>query len=107
MTEPLSTQALAWLRQRALVMGSTYSRVLLHLLERVEALEKRPIPGAVELATPHQPTMNQPVIRHNPVHLPYWPNVIATSEKGCLGRLRWINSEPSEQLWGRAWWSSH
>jgi hypothetical protein len=41
------------------------------------------------------------VIRHNPIHLPYWPNVIATSEKGCFGRLRWINSEPSEQLWGR------
>jgi hypothetical protein len=38
-TEPLSTQALAWLRQSALADGSTYSRVLLHLLERVEALE--------------------------------------------------------------------
>lgn len=52
MTEPLSPQALAWLRQSVLVDGSTYSRVLLHLLERVEALEARPIPGSVELAAP-------------------------------------------------------
>ena len=43
MTEPLSTQALAWLRQSVLVDGSTYSRVLLHLLERVEALEAAPV----------------------------------------------------------------
>ena len=50
MTEPLSPQALAWLRQSVLVDGSTYSRVLLHLLERVEALEARPIPGFIELA---------------------------------------------------------
>jgi hypothetical protein len=41
MNEPLSPQALAWLRQSVLVDGSTYSRVLLHLLERVEALEKK------------------------------------------------------------------
>jgi hypothetical protein len=48
--KPLSPQALAWLRQSVLADGSTYSRVLLHLLERVEALEARLIPGAVELA---------------------------------------------------------
>jgi len=41
MTQPLSPEALAWLRQSVLVDGSTYSRVLLHLLERVEALEAR------------------------------------------------------------------
>jgi hypothetical protein len=30
---------LAWLRQSVLVDGATYSRVLLHLLERLDALE--------------------------------------------------------------------
>jgi hypothetical protein len=43
---------LAWLRQTAAVDGAAYSQVLLHLLERVEALEQRPIPGFVELAAP-------------------------------------------------------
>jgi hypothetical protein len=38
------------LRQSVLVDGSTYSRLLLHLLERVEALEARPIPGSYVLA---------------------------------------------------------
>ena len=38
MTEPLSPESLAWLRQSALVDGSTYSRVL-HVLERLDALE--------------------------------------------------------------------
>jgi hypothetical protein len=47
---PLTPQALAWLRQSVLVDGSTYSRVLLHLLERVEALDARPIPGPCVLA---------------------------------------------------------
>ncbi len=46
MTQPLSPEALAWLRQSDLVDGSTYSRALLHLLERVEALEARPIPAS-------------------------------------------------------------
>jgi hypothetical protein len=41
MTEPLSPEILAWLRQSVSVDGSTYSRVLLHLLERVEVLEAR------------------------------------------------------------------
>ena len=50
MIEPLSPEILAWLRQSVLADDSTYSRVLLHLLERVAALEARPIPGAVELA---------------------------------------------------------
>ena len=46
---------LAWLRQHAAVGGNTYAQVLLHLLERVEALEARPIPGRVELAAPTRP----------------------------------------------------
>jgi hypothetical protein len=45
-------ETLAWLRQSAAVDGAAYSQVLLHLLERVEALEQRPIPGTVELTTP-------------------------------------------------------
>jgi hypothetical protein len=47
--EPLSPEVLAWLRQSAAV-GVVTSQALLHLLERVEAMEARPIPGAVELA---------------------------------------------------------
>jgi hypothetical protein len=52
MSNSLSPEDLAWLRQCAAVDGNTYSRLLLHLLERVESLEKRPIPGTVELAAP-------------------------------------------------------
>jgi hypothetical protein len=52
MTKPLPPGTLAWLRQSATVDGSAYSQVLLHLLDRVEALEQRPIPGTVELAAP-------------------------------------------------------
>jgi hypothetical protein len=52
MTQPLSPQVLAWLRQCASVDGNTYSQVLLHLLERVEALEKREFRGTRFLAAP-------------------------------------------------------
>ena len=45
------------------------------------------------------------VINHNPSRLPYWP-ICATPEIGCFGRLRWINSDPSEQAWGSVWWSN-
>jgi len=45
-------ETLAWLRQTAAVDGAAYSQVLLHLLERVDALDRRPIPGTVELAAP-------------------------------------------------------
>lgn len=45
------------------------------------------------------------IINHNPSRLPYWP-IVATPEIGCFGRLRWINSDPSEQVWGRVWWSN-
>jgi hypothetical protein len=48
----ITPETLAWLHQSATVKGSTYSQVLLHLLDRVEALERRPIPGFVELAAP-------------------------------------------------------
>ena len=48
----ISPETLAWLRQSAAVDGAAYSQVLLHLLERVEVLERRPILGTVELATP-------------------------------------------------------
>jgi hypothetical protein len=48
----IAPETLAWLRQTAAVDGAAYSQVLLHLLERVEGLEQRPIPGFVELATP-------------------------------------------------------
>jgi hypothetical protein len=39
MSNSLSPDDLAWLRQCAAVDGNTYDRLLLHLLERVEALE--------------------------------------------------------------------
>ena len=45
------------------------------------------------------------IINHNPSRLPYWP-ICAAPEIGCFGRLRWINSDPSEQAWGRVWWSN-
>jgi len=45
------TEDLLWLRQCAAVDGNTYDRLLLHLLERVESLEARPIPGTVELVS--------------------------------------------------------
>ena len=52
MSNPLTPQTLAWLRQSAALDHSAYSQALLHLLERVESLEQRPIPGTVKLATP-------------------------------------------------------
>ena len=48
----IAPKTLAWLHHSAAVHGSAYSQVLLHLLERVEALEQRPIPGFVDLAAP-------------------------------------------------------
>ena len=39
MPEP-PPETLAWLRQSAAVDGAAYSQVLLHLLDRVESLEK-------------------------------------------------------------------
>ena len=47
----ISPQTLAWLRQSAAVDGAAYSQVLLHLLERLEALEaaqlrRREVPDA-------------------------------------------------------------
>jgi len=38
--EPIPAEGLAWLHQSARVHGATYSQVLLHVLERVEALER-------------------------------------------------------------------
>ena len=38
----IAPQTLAWLRQTAKFDGAAYSQVLLHLLERVEALEQQP-----------------------------------------------------------------
>jgi hypothetical protein len=54
MAESLPPTILTWLRQAAQVphAGQFEPQVLLHLLERVEALEHRPIPGFVELAAP-------------------------------------------------------
>jgi len=53
MTEPLSPEISSWLQHSAAVTGSTYSRVMLHLLERMEALEKKyetNVPAAPEAA---------------------------------------------------------
>ena len=48
----ISPQTKNWLRQSAALDGAVVSQTLLNLLERVEALEQRPIPGTVELAAP-------------------------------------------------------
>jgi hypothetical protein len=49
MSEPLFPEILTRLRQSA-ADGNAHDLLHLHLLERVEALEARPIPGSVELA---------------------------------------------------------
>lgn len=38
--EPIPAEGLAWLQQSARVHGATYSQVLLHVLERIELLDK-------------------------------------------------------------------
>jgi len=48
----ITPEILDWLHRSAERDGAAYSQVLLHLLERVEALEQRPIPGFVDLAAP-------------------------------------------------------
>jgi hypothetical protein len=48
----ITPQTRNWLRQSAALDGAVVSQTLLNLLERVEALEQRPIPSTVELATP-------------------------------------------------------
>lgn len=47
------------------------------------------------------------VINHNPDRLPRWPGLGATPEDGRFGRICWLNSIPSEEAWGRVWWSRH
>jgi len=64
MTEPLPTTTLAWLRQTAKLEGAVTAQVLLHLLERVEVLEQRPIPGFVELAAPAPEAANVAILNH-------------------------------------------
>ena len=51
MSKLLSSQALSWVRQSA-AAGFVTSQVLDFLLQRVAALEKRPIPGTVEPPAP-------------------------------------------------------
>jgi hypothetical protein len=48
----IKPETMDWLRKTATFDGANYSQVLLGLLERVEVLEQRPIPGFVELAAP-------------------------------------------------------
>lgn len=45
------------------------------------------------------------IVQHNPSRLPEWQGLAATPEGGCIGQIRWINSMPSEEAWGRTWWS--
>ena len=56
----IAPKTLAWLRQAAHA-GQVEPQALLHLLERVEALEQRPIPGVVELAAPAPDAAPPPV----------------------------------------------
>ena len=48
----ITPQTKSWLRQSAALDGAVVSQTLLNLLERVEVLEQRPIPGFVDLAAP-------------------------------------------------------
>jgi hypothetical protein len=50
MPEP-PPETLSWLRHAA-SCGKADAQLTLHILERLEALEQRPIPGFVELADP-------------------------------------------------------
>jgi hypothetical protein len=61
MPEPLPSTTLAWLRQSAAVDGAAYSQVLLHLLERVEALEQRPTCKQSLQVPPAAPPAPEPV----------------------------------------------
>ncbi len=51
MPDSLPPETLAWLRHAA-SCGQRDAQLTLHILERLEALEQRPIPGTVELAAP-------------------------------------------------------
>ena len=63
MTIPDDT--LAWLRQAA-AAGQADAKVMLELLRRVGALERRPIAGAVELADePEEPAEDEPQTLHS------------------------------------------
>lgn len=51
MSKPLTPEITAWLKQAAAARPGR-AQVLCNLLEHVEALERRPIPGFVDLAAP-------------------------------------------------------
>jgi hypothetical protein len=67
MADSLPPTTLAWLRQSAAVDGAAYSQVLLHLLERVEALEKKFDEGQTQRGNGHGgPTTPKPPIKPQP-----------------------------------------
>ena len=90
MSEPLSPEILTRLRQSA-ADGNAHDRLHLHLLERVEALEQRPIPGFVELAAPTPepaPVATDEELRSLWVNRPNVPNSATAVLCACcdLGR---------------------
>jgi hypothetical protein len=99
MTKPLPSlppETLAWLRQSAAVDGAAYTQVLLHLLERVEALEQRPIPGVVELAAPAPEAA--PVATDEELEALYWlPGTFTDSRRALynLGRQHGAAQPPA------------
>ena len=40
----------------------------------------------------------------SPNHPPHWWSPSAREDSGCIGLLRWVNSDPAEDAWGRCWW---
>jgi hypothetical protein len=98
MSEP-PPETLAWLRQTAAVDGAAYSQVLLHLLERLEALEQRPIPGFVELAAP---TPEAAPVATDEELWSMWAdcsNSVAATLRACydLGRQHGAAQPPADQ----------
>jgi hypothetical protein len=126
MADPLPTTTLAWLRQTAKFEGAVTAQVLLHLLERVEALEQRPTcedsaqvpptPEAALVATDeqilamrswssHGPTFDSDLVDFARAVLARWghPAAPPASEPGEVGelvdRLGWIAAQLGDIGW--------
>ena len=82
MAEPLPPTTLTWLRQSAAVDGAAYSQVLLHLLERVEALEQQPT-CKQSLQVPPTPEAAPVAIANNLHSPPPFPPTLAEAREAA------------------------